>query len=759
MPTRFARIYFIFLLPVFLSPLGFQGRALAQRAPTETDRSTEGIKLDFPENMEIKALVQYVSQRLGINILYDEQIGNRRVTIQTPQSIPQDSLLGLLESALRMKGLALVDGEQPGWKRIVPAANLAAIALSPDETDQRLRAADASKTTAVTRVFQLTHADAKQAEAAIKPFLTQPGANTLSLDSQRVLIVTDYMSNMPRLAQLVRLIDQPGQQVVIRVLTAQHQEAAGLAQEAQKTMQAKLNAEARVRGSGQPSDGVVILHHERTNQVVVVGPQNRVGEAIDLLESLDVSLDLTPHVYRFQVASPQRVDELAQELIGPVAAKTMYRSVADEDAKMLVVTATPQIHDRIESLKAELDVAAPESQSPIRIYKLVNATAADVLDTIRAIETDDGLYATVGPDATPAPGQAPLSPQRITPPPAPPTAQGLPATGPRQPQPPPDASGPAPHAVRSNRATVTADVNTNSIIVVADPQTQVIYERLIRVLDQRRPQVLIEITIATINTTDDFELGVDIAAAGRAGATRLLSLSSFGISDVAEDFTGAISIDPGRGFNGAVLESDIADVVIRALKTDTKANVLSAPKILVNDNATGTLTSVEEQPTEATTVTQGNPTLTSFSGFVEAGTTISVTPHISDGDYLSLEYSISLNSFTGSGGDGIPAPRQTDSVESEVTVPDGHTIIVGGLTRKTFTQTVEAVPILGQIPLLKYLFSRTDQKDSQTTLFVFLRPVILRDDLFEDLKYLSQRQTELAGIPGDYPASEPLIIE
>lgn len=90
----------------------------------------EQVALNFPDNVELKSLVEYVSDRLGINILYDEQIVNQRLTLKTPAEIPKSSLLELLQSALKMKGLVLVDGDQRGWKKIVAAGNLVQMARS-----------------------------------------------------------------------------------------------------------------------------------------------------------------------------------------------------------------------------------------------------------------------------------------------------------------------------------------------------------------------------------------------------------------------------------------------------------------------------------------------------------------------------------------------------------------------------------------------------------------------------------------------------
>ena len=106
------------------------GRVVAA-APPSSQPGQELIALNFPENVELKILIEYVSDRLGLNILYDEQQVNQKITIRSPSQVSKASLQGLLESALAMKGLVLVDGEQPGWKRVVPLSNLAAAATKP----------------------------------------------------------------------------------------------------------------------------------------------------------------------------------------------------------------------------------------------------------------------------------------------------------------------------------------------------------------------------------------------------------------------------------------------------------------------------------------------------------------------------------------------------------------------------------------------------------------------------------------------------
>ncbi|HCD32470.1 MAG TPA: hypothetical protein DER01_08670 [Phycisphaerales bacterium] len=260
--------------------------------------------------------------------------------------------------------------------------------------------------------------------------------------------------------------------------------------------------------------------------------------------------------------------------------------------------------------------------------------------------------------------------------------------------------------------------------------------------------------MVTLDTSDTFSLGVEISVDGSADNGKIVSFSSFGLSTI-DATTGAVTPSASTGFNFALFNADVADVVIKALKRTGRAKVASAPKILVNDNESGKLASNAQEPYESVNASDTVAT-TSFGGFVEAGTTISLTPHISNGDYLQLEYSIELSSFTGERIGNLPPPRQQNTIESKVTVPDGQTIVLGGLKRTDFRKTITRIPILGEIPILEHLFSSQLDETSEGTLFVFIKASILRDDAFEDLKHLSEYDVEKSEQPRDYPDSQPV---
>ncbi len=712
-------------------------------APTEPAAATT--RLNLPEQVELRVLITMVSEQLGLQIVYDDKLASQRITIKTPREVPTESLRGILESALQINGLALIQDDQPGWLRIVEAKDLTRISgpLMPGIGDTT------KPGVAVTQVFQLHHADPQKVDAVVKPFLTTPGGNSFVVQDHGLLVVTDYTSNFGRIAAMVELLDRPGREVEVRFMPITHLSAGEAAQELKSIRSARLAAQ----GQTAQRDPVQIMDQPRTNRLVLIGPPEAITEAAALVSSIDMPLGLETRSYRLATASATRVDNLAKNLLGETGAGQRYRSIIDEEAGLLIVTATADAHAQVEAIAADLDSELAGSEPVMRFYKLANASASEVLATISEIEGVGGIRA----DAYPIPpididGQrAPVVPVEPPPPPAPPPPPGY-ETQPTDTR----SSAPRPMGIQTDRSHVVVDPNTNTLIVLADPAVQAVYKELIDRLDRRRPQVLIEITLVTLDTSGGFSLGVEYSRSDEGSDERSLTFSSFGLSEV-DPATGGLDLIPGLGFNGTVISSDIADVVVRALSTSGRAKVVSAPRILVNDNATGNLTSAADAP--FTSVNASNTvSTTSFGGFESAGTTIDVTPHISEGDHLSLEYSVTLSSFGEGGSETVPPPRQRSELSSEVTVPDGNTIIVGGLNSNNYAETIQKVPFLGDIPGLEYLFSNRSNTTSESTLFVFIRPMILRDDQFQDLKFLSKAALKRAELPSNDPESTPLLI-
>ena len=747
----------------FVLTLGAAYSALAQDGVAEAEPGEGEELIDFnpPPEMPLDLLIKMVSDELSLKVLYDEKVGSQRVRLLLGEKIPKSSMRGILESALRMKGFALVEGDQEGWLSVVEAKDLLDIAPPPEDAGEEVK--EQKATAALTRVFKLEHVEAKQIEQVVRPYLTKPGGNLQVIEAQRLLIVTDYTARVSRIGKVLELLDKPSREVEARFYEMKHIDATEAMAELTRILQAKRRAE-QAGAVGQQADRLVleIVQQERTNRLVMIGEPGRLDEALKLVESIDVDLGLKTRLYRFQSVSPGKVDQLVQNLIDPGEKKRLYRSSADEENGLLVVTTTPGIHERVASVQADLDREIEAAQPVLRYYKLKNAKAADVLATIQQLGGETVLLpGAVGTRVDPRTDQATRE-------------QGIardnlyknPLDGgidPRQP-----VDGREPKVTRQNvvafspsvqteDATLVPDVNTNTIIVLAEGARQEFYEDLIKQLDKRRPQVMIEVTLVAMNTSDGTSVGVEISREGDDDEDpRVISFSNFGLVDSLN--AGDILASPGLGFTGVILSEDIANVVVRALKTDGSSKVLSTPKLLVNDNMSGTLSSTVDIPFLSLNTVDGVQRET-VGGSSDAGTTIELSPQIGEGDHIKLGYSVEFSSFGEGGTDTLPPPKSSQNVSSEITIPDGHTVVIGGLSSSEYGESVSRVPILGKIPILEYLLSSRSKSSSETTFFVFIKPLILRDDGFEDLKYLTQRDLATAGVPGDYPQSEPLLME
>ncbi len=464
-----------------------------------------------------------------------------------------------------------------------------------------------------------------------------------------------------------------------------------------------------------PGGSCVVLQRQRT--LVVADYGHVVDRVADLVARLDRPSAST-RILRFEHASPARAEKLLRDLMGDADG---VRIASDEASGLLIVSGPAAALASAEALHRSLDVADRPSDGAVRLYKLDNTTAADVLRTLRSIRSPNADAFTSANDrrrtisSTQPYNGAALPTDRTA-------LRG-------------DSPDVATLAFSDAGVRVTADAGTNTILVAGPASAQAEYEKLIRQLDRRRPQVMLECIVAVLDTSDGFSLGVEIGARGGAGRTDVITFSSFGLSKV-DATTGRLALIPGIGFNGALLNADVADVVVQALATSRRAKVVSAPRVLVNDNSTGHLASIAEEPFSSVNAANTVST-TSFAGYAQAGTEVRLTPHISDAGYLQLDYAVALNSFTGTGKDGIPPPRQTDAIESSVTIPDGTTIVVGGLNRQQESSEVRGVPLLMDIPGVGELFKSRGTSRQQKTLFVFIRPVVLRDDEFADLQALT----------------------
>lgn len=305
---------------------------------------------------------------------------------------------------------------------------------------------------------------------------------------------------------------------------------------------------------------------------------------------------------------------------------------------------------------------------------------------------------------------------------------------------------------------VMADEANNQVVVKATARDHKQIEKLIAKLDQRRPQVYIDVQIVSVSANDDFRLAVElqgINAGGKGGAANL----NFGLGSLTA-LNAAKSVSTGLpGLTAAVINTDQVPIVMTALKRNTDTRILSSPQLLVDDNEHAEIVSLDEQPTTGSNIGTSTTTNT-FTDYVSAGTTLAVTPSISEAGYMRLEYEIELSNFVGTSSTaGIPPPKQTRNVSSYVTVPGNATVIVGGITVDSMANTVAKVPLLGDIPIIKWLFRDNSKSHQSTRLYIFITPRIMRDVNFGDVGLLTKGPARDAGIELGMPDLKPVAIE
>ncbi len=743
------------------------------------------LRLSTQGEVPLADFIDYVSQRLGIQILYDDSLRQKKVNLIAPDPIPVASLSEILQSVLINEGLVVTDADAQGFRRITTNEQIPRVAR-PSDRGEDLSSVESA--VPLTRVFVLSKSLPSDAAELIKPFLTAQGASAVPIDRSGLLIVTDVAQNIRRAEELMKIVDGDDVQIDVEFVAAKHVDPSELSGQLREILASRRKAMGRSEEAG---GGVEISVDSRTSSLILIGSKTDIANAKLLLERLDQGLKTEQQTFTLRYFSPAKLDEIIRDLLQSRPIKPPYQSRVE--GSLLIVNSTEEVLQLIDRTQRQVDTReAPEGQSPVRFYKIKNVPAQELVETIRGVGaniTSSGRRNTLPPRnrttndlAVPGPNLLPGIAQPVQILPTPPAFREQREAGVNDPltlrlpeniggavndggfnQGFPDdlinnaSENTAPSENLIGDAQVTVDVHTNTIIVVAPPEVQRIYANLISQLDQRRPQVLVEAQVVIIDTSDNYSLGVEISGGDRTGARRLFSFSSYGLSTV-DPASGALSILPGVGFNGTLVDPSTADVVVRALANHRRSRVLSTPRILVNDNAEGQLTSVLEVPFTSVNASQTVAT-TSFAGFAEAGTTITVTPTISEDNYLNLDYVVTLNSFTGTGTAGVPPPRQTNEIRSRVTVPDGYTVIVGGLTSKNDAYEIDSIPFLELIPVIKDLASLQTDGWSQTSLFVFLKPLILREDKFKDLRFLSDVNLRKSGQATNFPENLPLTIE
>jgi len=469
-----------------------------------------------------------------------------------------------------------------------------------------------------------------------------------------------------------------------------------------------------------------------SNSILVLDTARNVDKVLKVVGYLDVKSTANPSelvVLKYAMAKDM-VDMLKKYegggATGAVPGQPLAQTTAKKgpiEAKRLngvIIFGNKAERKRQKELISLLDVKPSEAASRINVYYLENADAEELAKTLEKV-----VHSTTEPTT----GAGKLK---------------------------------KPVKTRSrfeNPISITPDIDTNSLIIMAQPDDYSGIVKVIEQLDRRPLQVYVEAMIVEVSVDKAKDLGtkwriaaeqngkpITIGGFGKVDSSTMADiangLSGFSIGGLANFFNFDVTLPDGTssslstpGLSVLFNLSDFHDVV----------NVLSTPQILTSDNQEAEIVVGDNVPflssLERATTTADQPVLQSIER-KDVGVTLRIKPQISKGDFIKLDLYQEISSVTpttqaaGVGAADIITSKR--SAKTTVVVKDGQTIVIGGLIQDKIVKNETRVPVLSKIPLLGWLFKSTSETKEKTNLLVYLTPTIVRDSV--DLKTLKEKK-------------------
>lgn len=732
--------------------------------------------LELSGQLDLARLVDLAAKQLGIQIDYDSTLLRQQsMTLRPTGPLDHRALWTLTNRALLQRGLTTVSlPDSMGFSVVkIEEAARAARLEAPVAIDA---AGDSSRVQAGFRnaVFALTHVSSREAADVIRAALSRggdgkavsgPGIVTSLGNDPRLLLVSDTSARIDEAIGVLRRLDTPDRALAMLEIPVENLTSAQVA-----ATVAQLVIKREAVGSEKLPGEIVASPSNRS--ILVIAPARSLPLWQSLVRQADRREPVEIVAYAPRVFAVRDVALLVQQIAGGAGGSESnddrLRVVVEEPTGTILVTATGAQHGRIRELMERLDAVPGEARRPMRAFAVRNRSVTDLMDVLQRMiaagalmaETDRGAgrgqtdpTSGLSPVALPSQGSQSAMPTAGTVAPA--LAGGLLPSSTTQ------------LGMRTPRGTdlpltLTADEATNTIIAVGEARLLAQLETLLKTLDVRQPQVMLEVVLVTLSERDSLTLGAEVRQLLRDGNTAISLSSLFGFSTITG--TGAaqaLSPSTAAGFTGAVIRPGDYSVIIKALQSLGNGRAVSLPKVLVANNQKAQFDSLVQEP-YGVSFTQGNSSTTNvtFGGTLDAGVKLSIKPQISEGDTLLLDYSISISSFGEQGRAGnLPPSRQVNGLQSLASVPDGHTVVVGGLETANDSTSTDQIPLLGDIPLLGNAFKTRSQSKSRSRFYVLIRPIVMRGQSLEALRNLSTPAVEQSGLPPDWPMTQLQIIK
>ncbi len=474
-----------------------------------------------------------------------------------------------------------------------------------------------------------------------------------------------------------------------------------------------------------------------TNSLVITDRSANIKRLISIIKRIDRPDNEEIEFVRLLHASATEVVRILNSLQKTAAAARgpsapgSIRLAADERTNSILISGDRTSRLRMRGLIASLDTPL-ESGGNTKVVYLKYANATDMVTILKGVSAGQ---AKVGATTSPTAGSGAAA--------ATAQAQAAAATVRRR------------SAAASDGKTsvdIQGDEQTNALIITAPPDEMRNILAVVRQLDIRRAQVLVEAIIAEISDGKSREMGVSFVADGR-GSDRPISFSNLG-SGVDQ----AIAISSGVATTvGAGLSLALGDIngkgtdfgfLVRAIASDAANNILSTPSLVTLDNEEAEIVVGQNVPfVTGSTTSSSNDNPFQTIERQDVGLTLTVKPQINEGNTIKMEIEQEVSSIDSSAEATADIITKKRSIKTTVLVDSGQTLVLGGLIEETLRDTQEKVPLLGDIPFIGRLFQFRSTVKAKQNLMVFLHPTILSDrntaDYYSSEKYTYLRSRQL----------------
>ena len=524
--------------------------------------------------------------------------------------------------------------------------------------------------------------------------------------------------------------------------------------------------------------------NKSANSLVVADYADNIGRIRDLLRQIDRDSAAT-QIVALDNAGAREIATALQALAGQgggEGARPPVSIAAIDSSNAIALRGDPTSVARFAAMAKELDARA-QSGAEIRVYRLEHANAATLLETVQSLiggQSGSSVSSNAPPVAAPAAGGGAA-------------AVVAPIVA--------SSSGTGPNGIGGRGpVVVTRYEGTNALIIAANPEMQRTLGELIRQLDTRPEQVLVEAIVVEIGNEAAKKLGVQflvggkdapfaatnyanaspniLTIAGAIGAEELTrttttvngntttTATNSALGDSLQEAAAASILSATGGFGGFAMDigkNAVFGTIINAIAADTESNLLATPHIVTLNNQKAKFLVGQEVP-----VSTGEQLSANFENAFrtvqrqEVGIKLEVTPQVNaQGDvklFLKQEVSSVAGPVSSRSSDLILNKRE---FETTLTVGDGQLLAIGGLLNDDERRTIERIPLLSDIPIIGELFKSRSRSRSKTNLMVFIRPTILRSredgDRLTARRYDYVRDMQLTRNPDAEPSIDELL--